>query len=86
MTSSSWNRMPGTSIIAPIFSRSGMTWPKRVRCLYSRLIRSRARCSSDTSVTIGNMTRNSRPAAALSSARSWVRIRPGRSSARRSAR
>ena len=64
-------RRAGTGAPAPRSSRRssaarGMTWPKRARCGHSRSIRSRARRSSDTSVTIGNMTRSSRPAAALS--------------------
>ena len=57
--------------------------PRRRASSNSRSMSDRAATTSPASETIGTMTRSSAPAAALSSARTWVRNSAGRSSAMR---
>ena len=85
-SASSWNRSEGTSIMAPSISRSGSGCPWRRIWATSRSIIARAFFTSSRSVTMGSMTRNSRPDAARNSARSCVLRSPGRSSPMRIAR
>ncbi|MND40226.1 hypothetical protein D3C80_309600 [compost metagenome] len=86
ISSSSCHISAGTSSIAPNCSLRGSVWPNLERYCTSFCNRSRTARISETSVTIGIIIRSSAPAEAFRSARSWVRNRPGRSSASRIAR
>ena len=86
ISESSWNNSDGTSTMAPTSTRSGSLWRRRRNDVNSRSISSLASSNSAQFAIIGNITFSSRPAAACSSARIWLRIRPGRSRPRRMAR
>ena len=72
--------------MVPTSTRSGSLWPWRRRWVSSRSTRPLASSNSSTAAIIGNISLSSRPPAARSSARIWLRSRPGRSRPRRIAR